>query len=178
MNMTKEQFNKKQFRTAIRALYKINKKPEEKRTALRRFYDEYEMDEITLYKRYRQLKYCCELENSAFLGGLVGIFLTAALIPFELLQTVDLRVLSGHPFVTSLLGAAVFITVLVIVLLLTLVIKGFLRAFMSMNKLLVYPYEISILEEKLHICGPKNGGADERADNSASEYKVTVREKK
>lgn len=30
MNMTKEQFNKKQFRTAIRALYKINEKPEEK----------------------------------------------------------------------------------------------------------------------------------------------------
>lgn len=49
---------------------------------------------------------------------------------------------------------------------------------MRMNKLLVYPYEISILEEKPHIYGPKNGGADERADNSASEYKVTVREKK
>lgn len=73
------------------------------------------MDEITLYKRYRQQKYCCELEDSAFLGGLVGIFLTAALRPFELLQTVDLRPLIGHPFVTSLLGATVFITVLVIV---------------------------------------------------------------
>lgn len=63
-------------------------------------------------------------------------------------------------------------------MLLTLVIKWLLRAFMRMDKLLVYPYEISILEEELHICGPKNGGADERADNSASEYKAVVREKK
>ena len=178
MNMRKEQFNKKQFRTAIRALYKINEKPEEKRTALRRFYDEHEMDEITLYKRYRQLKYCCGVEDSAFLGGLVGIFLTVALRPFELLQNVDLRQLIGHPFVAFLLGATALIAALVIVLILLLLIKWFLRAFMSMNRLLVYPYEISILEEELHIYGPKNGGADERADNSASEYKVTVREKK
>ena len=77
-----------------------------------------------------------------------------------------------------LLGAAALIAALVIVLLLTLLIKWFLRAFMSMDKLLIYPYEILILEEELHIYGPKNGGADERADNSASEYKVVVREKK
>lgn len=77
-----------------------------------------------------------------------------------------------------MLGAAALITALVIVLILLLLIKWFLRAFMSMNRLLVYPYEISILEEELHIYGPKNGGADERADNSASEYKAVVREKK
>ena len=157
--MEKRKLDRRQFNTAIKSLYKIEKTPEDKRIALRKFYNEHQTDDDTLYIRYSRLKFYCELEGSAYLGAVVGLAVSTGYSFVQ--QVIDLPGAVEHPivaFLLFLLKVAMSIVIfLPFILALLPISECFIRAFMRKNMLLVYPYEIAILEEELHIREPNTG---------------------
>lgn len=157
--MEKRKLDRRQFNAAIKSLYKIEKTPEDKRIALQKFYNEHQTDDDTLYKRYSRLKFYCELEGSAYLGAVVGLAVSTG---YSFVQKViDLPGAVENPivdFLLFLLKVAVSIVIfLPFIIVLLPLSECFIRAFMGKSVLLVYPYEIKILEEELHVHDPDIG---------------------
>lgn len=109
---------------------------EEKRQELRGFYAKYTADEKTLYKRYRKLKFETEQLGTLVLGTLLGalssVFIAAMGRPWNgITEHICWGVLVWLPAIGF--------------------VCWYLRVYMSKDVLLVYPVEMELLENELHI---------------------------
>lgn len=152
----KEKCNNKEFKRKIKDIYAEYKTPGEKRRELGVFYDTHLMSEDALYKRYRRLKYQCEVEGQTCTGAFFGALVSGGFYYLQSLPSQNELLIEGHLFISMMImvvavaiaGALLAIPFLAMIDFMTL---WHVRTFMGENSLLVYPYEIRILEGLLKI---------------------------
>lgn len=124
---------------------------QEKRSAIRKFYEDNDFDEDALFKRYRSLKFDCDIGGQTLYSGVVSAIISLAVSDADFKFT-----FSDIMWVNNLLS---FVGVLLCLCFLAgsilLFARFFLHGCMSKDTLLIKPTELKIIDKKIKSNGRK-----------------------
>ena len=130
--------SKKEFNKSISALYSRKNSPEDVRKAIIKFYKDNIVDEDTLYKRYRYLKFDKDILGTGLFSTVLSLIMTSVYTAAPTISTgIDFLIL----FVVLLFSSIAVLAFSEI----------YQQGFMTKNTILVNPTEIAILEKLLDI---------------------------
>ena len=120
---------------------------QDKRDAIRKFYEDNDFDEDALFKRYRSLKFDCDIGGQTLYSGVVSAIISLAVSDADFKFT-----FSDIMWVNNLLS---FVGVLLCLCFLAgsilLFARFFLHGCMRKDTLLIRPIELKSIDEKLEL---------------------------
>lgn len=124
---------------------------QKKRDAIRKFYEGNDFDEDALFKRYRSLKFDCDIWGQTLYSGVVSAIISLAVSDADLKFT-----FSDIIWVNNLLSFVCFLLCLCFLAgSILLFARFFLHGCMSKDTLLIKPTELKIIDKKIKSNGRK-----------------------
>lgn len=142
----------KELKNEVAKYYNCKEKSvKEKRDAIRKFYEDKDFDEDALFKRYRSLKFDCDIWGQTLYSGAISaiISLTVSEADFKFTRSDIMWVNNLLSFVWFLLYSC-FLAGSIL-----LFARFFLHGCMRKDTLLIKPTELKIIDKKIKSNGRK-----------------------
>lgn len=124
---------------------------QEKRDAIRKFYEDNDFDEDALFKRYRILKFDCDIWGQTLYSGAISVIISLAVSEADFKFTC-----SDIMWVNNLLSFVWFLLCSCFLAgSILLLARFFLHGCMSKDTLLIKPTELKIIDKKIKSNGRK-----------------------
>lgn len=123
---------------------------QEKRNAIRKFYEDNDFDEDALFKRYRSLKFDCDIGGQTLYSGVVSAIISLAVSDADFITFSDIMWVNN---LLSFVGGLLCLCFLAGSIL--LFARFFLHGCMRKDTLLIKPTELKIIDKKIKSNGRK-----------------------
>lgn len=151
-NQEEHKLSYKELKNEVAKFYNCKEKSvKEKRDAIRKFYEDKDFDEDALFKRYRSLKFDCDIWGQTLYSGAISaiISLTVSEADFKFTRSDIMWVNNLLSFVWFLLYSC-FLAGSIL-----LFARFFLHGCMRKDTLLIKPTELKIIDKKIKSNGRK-----------------------
>lgn len=147
-NQGEHKLSYKELKNEVAKFYNCKEKSvKEKRDSIRKVYEDKDFEEDALFKRYRRLKFDCDIWGQTLFSGVVSVIISLAVLNADFEFT-----FSDIMWVNNLLSlVGILLCLCILAGSILLFAHLFLHGCMSKDTLLIKPIELKSINEKLEL---------------------------